>query len=78
MCIFTIFCYKVYGYKAIGNYIGDFYCPKLKLSIEVDGREHYTEKGKNYDKRRTEELGKFGVRVIRFSNIDFLKNLGGV
>ena len=35
---------QVYRQKIIGDYIVDFYCPKAKLVIEVDGGQHYTEK----------------------------------
>jgi len=29
---------------SIGNYIVDFFCPKLKLVIEVDGANHFFDK----------------------------------
>ena len=32
--------------KAIDNFIADFYCHKAKLIIEIDGSQHYTEKGR--------------------------------
>ena len=31
--------------KPIDNYILDFYCPEKKIGIELDGSQHYTEKG---------------------------------
>ena len=51
----------------IGEYIVDFYCAEVKLVIEVDGKHHFTEKGRRYDARRDEELKKRGLRVLRFT-----------
>jgi very-short-patch-repair endonuclease len=36
---------QLYRQKIIGNYIVDFYCPKAKLVIEIDGGQHYSEEG---------------------------------
>ena len=54
--------------KAIGDYIADFYCHKAKLVIEIDGSQHFTKIGKSKDEFRTENLEKFGLKIIRFSN----------
>lgn len=32
--------YQFYRQKPIGEYIVDFYCPKAKLVIELDGGQH--------------------------------------
>ncbi len=64
--------------KVIGNYIVDFYCHDAKLAIELDGSQHYDNYGKDYDKKRTENLGKYGIKVIRFSNLDIERNFAGV
>ena len=61
--------------KPIGDYIIDFYCPKLKLVIEVDGTTHLENKDKVYDKKRTEELEKLGIKILRFWNNDILDGL---
>ena len=55
--------------KAIDNFIADFYCHKAKLIIEIDGTQHYSEQGKHKDVYRTEILEGYGLKVIRFSNI---------
>ena len=62
----------------IGNYILDFYCPKTKLCIELDGKEHYTYQGAKEDEKRTQFLNKRGIRVIRFENRLIWENLDGV
>ena len=59
---------KFHRQKIIGNYIADFYCPKLKIIIEVDGSQHYEEKQLVYDAVRTEYLEEFGYEVLRIPN----------
>ena len=74
--------------EIIGNYIVDFYCPKQKLVIELDGSQHYTEDGKRADISRDDALALEGITVLRFTNIEInqkfenccaeiLKTLGG-
>ncbi|MBR3864945.1 MAG: endonuclease domain-containing protein [Clostridia bacterium] len=64
--------------KAIDNFIADFYCHKAKLVIEIDGSQHYTEKGKSQDFFRTEILEEYNLQVIRFTNFDIDSNFQGV
>jgi len=47
----------------------------LKLAIEVDGTTHLENKNIIYDKKRTEALEKFGIKVLRFWNNDILEGL---
>ena len=54
--------------KVIGNYIVDFYCKKAKLVIELDGSQHYEEKGIKKDKIRDEYFENLQIKVMRFSN----------
>lgn len=54
--------------KTIGCFIVDFYCHAAKLVIELDGSQHYTDEGLEYDRERTAVLEQYGVKVIRFSN----------
>ena len=60
--------------KILGNYIVDFYSAEARLVIELDGAQHNTEEGKQYDEKRTEFLKGYGVRVIRIPNIHVTKN----
>ena len=50
------------------DYILDFYCPKVKLAIELDGSYHYTSQVSKKDKIRNEYLNSLGITVLRFSN----------
>lgn len=55
---------------SVGQFVVDFYCPAEKLSIELDGNEHFTEEGIEYDKRRTIYLTSVGINEIRFENAE--------
>lgn len=62
--------------KPIGNYIADFYCPKLKLAIEIDGSSHDSKI--DYDAFRDEYFKLTEIHIIRFKDIDIKRNLDGV
>lgn len=64
--------------KAIDNFIADFYCHKAKLIIEIDGEQHFTEKGMERDEFRTEILEGYDLKVIRFTNRQINTNFSGV
>ena len=61
---------QFYRQRVIDNYIVDFYCPKAKLVIELDGAQHYENDAIGYDAVRTEYLNALGLFVLRFSNQD--------
>ena len=63
---------------AIENFIVDFFCPKAKLVIEIDGGQHYYEKGLEADKLRDSYITNLGLRVLRFTKLDVLQNIEGV
>ena len=56
--------------KVYGNYILDFYCPKAKLAIELDGSQHYEQDALFYDEKRTAYLTRHGIEVLRYTNRD--------
>ena len=62
----------------IGNYIVDFYCHQAKLVVELDGSQHYEEKGQMDDLLRTAYLESLGLKVLRFSNLDVLRKFSSV
>ena len=64
--------------ESIGNYIADFYCSSAKLVVELDGSQHYDEAGMRSDLERSEYLKALGLTVLRFSNLDVLRNFSGV
>lgn len=66
------FRFRVLRQRPIDHFIVDFYCPSLKLVIEVDGESHYSDEGKAYDQERTQLLEGYGIKVIRFTNRQIL------
>jgi very-short-patch-repair endonuclease len=70
--------HQFYRQKIIGNYIVDFYCPKSKLIIEIDGGQHYSVEGKEKDKIRDDYMASIGIKILRFSDRDVFENLNGV
>jgi len=67
---------RVHRQRSMGNFIVDFYIPKAKLAIEIDGGVHSDEKSQAKDLDRTMILNQSGIKVIRFQNEDVLKNFG--
>ena len=70
--------YQFYRQKPIGNFIVDFYCPKAKLVIELDGGQHYSEQEQAEDRQRDDFLQSAGLRVLRFSDRDVFENMSGL
>jgi len=62
--------------KPLLNYIVDFYCAELDLVIELDGRYH--EKISEADDKRDAELGIYNLVVIRFSEVEVMKDMFNV
>jgi very-short-patch-repair endonuclease len=69
---------QIYRQRIIGNYIVDFYCPKSKLIIEVDGGQHYANEGIKQDKTRDRYIMNQSFKVLRFSDKEVFENLDGV
>lgn len=69
---------KFYRQRVIEGYIADFFSFSAKLVIELDGNQHYTDQGKEYDSIRTEILQTYDLEVIRFKNEQIDKNFKDV
>jgi very-short-patch-repair endonuclease len=54
------------------GYILDFYCPTLRLAIEVDGGIHNNQEG--YDRMRERHLSRHRIDVRRVQNSDVFNN----
>lgn len=63
-----------------GFYVVDFYLPRRKLLVELDGAPHFNERGKWRDRLRTEAIkrAKPHLTLVRFTNSDVLKDPGKV
>lgn len=64
--------------KIVGPYIVDFFCNKVRLSIELDGSQHYEEKAIRRDQIRTSYLEMLEIQELRFPNSDVWDNFEGV
>jgi len=53
---------------SIDNFIVDFYCPKEKLVIELDGEVHFNPVSEEKDAQRDSILKNYGITVLRFEN----------
>jgi len=53
---------------SIDNMIVDFYCPKERLVIELDGNVHFNPVSENTDQIRDQKLKSFGLKILRFEN----------
>ncbi len=63
---------------SVGYYVLDFYCPEVRLAVELDGGGHYTEEVMEYDKTRDEYLKALNIKTIRFNNRDVKNNMTGI
>ena len=64
-----------YGLKfrrqyVIRGFILDFYCPELRLALEIDGAVHDSPEAMSRDAARTRALEQEGVTVLRIRNED--------
>ena len=58
--------YRFRRQYSIGGFVIDFYCPSLKLAIEIDGSIHDSQV--KYDAFRQSGIETLGIRFIRFTN----------
>ena len=64
--------------KVLGKYIADFDSAEAKLVIELDGSQHYEDRGIEKDADRTAFLEGYGLTVIRILNNEVSRNFRGV
>ena len=70
--------YTVKRQHNIDNFIVDFYIPKKKIVIELDGIQHLIPKHIEADLKRDEVLATWGIKVLRYSNKSVNENYGAV
>ena len=64
--------------KVIGKYIVDFCIDKAKLIIELDGSQHYSEEGEQYDRERNAYLCNLGYTIIHYTNLEVERNFNEI
>lgn len=62
----------------VNIFVVDFYCHEYKLAVEIDGEIHLNKEANEYDSERTNNLNKFGIKVLRFSNYQIIFNIDSV
>ena len=67
-----------YRQKPLGNYVVDFYAPRAKIVVEVDGSQHHEPAAMNADAVRDEYLSRLGLNVLRFDNLQVLRETESV
>ena len=73
----------VLGYKfrrqySVGPYVIDFYCPALKLAVEIDGDSHFVTEAIDNDQRRQAFIESFGIQFLRFTNHEVNRGMDAV
>lgn len=59
---------KVRRQFSVGSYVLDFYIPKLRIAIEIDGKYHEDKERAEYDWLLQREIESLGIKFIRFKN----------
>ncbi|PIS40444.1 MAG: hypothetical protein COT26_03265 [Candidatus Kerfeldbacteria bacterium CG08_land_8_20_14_0_20_43_14] len=70
--------FKFRRQQCIGPYIVDFYCPTVKLAIEIDGESHFSNTAMLYDLKREKFIKQYKINVLRVLNTDVYNNINGV
>jgi very-short-patch-repair endonuclease len=71
-------CKRLAGFRfrrqaTLGPYIADFFCPKARPIVELDGSQHAEDEQVVHDEISTRWLNAHGCRVVRFWNVDVFK-----
>ncbi len=63
---------------SVAQFIIDFYCPELKLAIEIDGESHFQEDAVKYDQERQIFIESAGIIFLRFTNNEVFEKLNSI
>jgi len=69
-------CFEFHRQVPINEYIIDFFCHELMLSIEIDGSSH--DQKYEYDSIRNTKLEALGITILHFKDIDVKKDMNNV
>jgi very-short-patch-repair endonuclease len=58
---------------SVDGYVMDFYCPKLRIGIEIDGGIHRSKL--EYDAYRDKYIKSYDIKVIKFSDQEVINNI---
>ncbi|MDQ3021193.1 MAG: endonuclease domain-containing protein [Bacteroidota bacterium] len=63
---------------SVGKYVMDFYCPEIRLAIEVDGVTHSSKDEIEYDRNRQAQIENFKIIFLRVKNEEVFGNIDKV
>ena len=69
---------QFYWQKPIGEHIVDFFAPRAKLVVEVDGSQHLGGDHALKDRSRDRYLVSLGLKVVRFNSREVLEERDAV
>ena len=69
---------QFYRQKPIGGYIVDFFAPRAKLVVEVDGSQHMVGDHVQRDRIRNAYLASVGLKVLRVNRREVLEESDAV
>ena len=69
---------QFYRQKPIGEHMVDFFAPRAKLVLEVDGSQHLTGDHALQDRRRAGYLVSLGLKLLRCNSRDVLEDRDAV
>lgn len=69
---------QFYRQKPIDNYILDFYAPKVRLGIELDGLHHHSQENNEADMFRTSIVANYNITIKRYDNFIIKNNVNYV
>ena len=70
---------QMLGYKfkrqySVDHFVIDFYCPELKLALELDGESHNNPEKMEYDIQRQKYLEEYNIKFARIKDEELLGN----
>ena len=69
---------QFYRQKPIGEHIVDFFVPRAKLVVKMDGSQHLAGDHALNDRRRDGSLVSLGLKVLRFNSREVLEDSDAV
>jgi very-short-patch-repair endonuclease len=66
--------YRLLRQYSVDHFVLNFYCPKLKLAVEIDGDVHNLPEQIEYDLKREKYLENFNISFLRLTNEELLGN----
>ena len=74
---------QVLGYRfrrqySVEGYVIDFYCPELKLAIEVDGDSHFQKGSQEKDYQRQVQVEALDIHFLRLRNVEVFQHLDDI